>query len=128
MSLDFPADLRYTDSHEYLRVEGDIAVIGITTYAIEELGDIVFVENIEPGSEVEEYDPLGTIESVKAVSDIISPMKATVIEGNESMFEAPELIPDDPYGEGWLVKVRLDNPDELVSKTLSADEYKALIH
>ncbi len=128
MSLDFPADLRYTDSHEYLRVEGDIAIIGITTYAIEELGDIVFVENIEPGSEVEEYDPLGTIESVKAVSDIITPMKGTVIEGNEPVFESPEIIQDDPYGEGWLVKVRLDNPSELVAKTMSADEYKALIY
>ena len=127
MSLDFPDDLRYTDSHEYIRLDGDIATVGITTYAIEELGDIVFFETIEDGSEVESQDSVGTIESVKAVSDIYAPVAATIIEGNESAVDAPELIQEDPYGEGWLVKLKLSDPDALASNTLSASEYKSKI-
>ncbi|MGI0482419.1 glycine cleavage system protein GcvH [Geminocystis sp. CENA526] len=127
MSLEYPDDLRYLDSHEYVRLDGEIATIGITGFAIEELGDIVFLELPELGDAIGVEDNIGTVESVKAVSEIYSPVSGTVIDRNEMLIESPESIADDPYGEGWLIKVRLDDPDDELEDTLSAEEYKSLV-
>lgn len=127
MSLEYPDDLRYLDSHEYVRLDGEIATVGITAFAIEELGDIVFLELPELGDAIGAEDNIGTVESVKAVSEIYSPVSGTVIDRNEMLIESPESIVDDPYGEGWFIKVRLDNPDDELEDTLSADEYKSLV-
>ncbi|WP_373478869.1 glycine cleavage system protein GcvH [Geminocystis sp.] len=127
MSLEYPDDLRYLDSHEYVRLDGEIATIGISAFAIEELGDVVFLELPELGDAIGVEDNIGTIESVKAVSEIYAPVSGTVIDRNEMLIESPEMIADDPYGEGWLIKVRLDNPDDELEDTFSADEYKSLV-
>ncbi len=127
MTLEYPEDLRYLDSHEYVRLDGEIATIGITAFAIEELGDVVFLELPELGDAIAIEDNIGTIESVKAVSEIYAPVAGTVIDRNEMLIESPEAIADDPYGEGWLIKVRLDNPDDELENTLSVHEYKSLI-
>lgn len=127
MTLEYPQDLRYLDSHEYVRMDGEIATIGITAFAIEELGDIVFLELPDLGDAIEPEDKIGTIESVKAVSEIYAPVAGTVIDRNEMLIESPEMITDDPYGEGWLIKVRLDNPDDELENTLSFQEYKSLV-
>ena len=127
MSLEYPQDLRYLDSHEYVRTDGEIATVGITAFAIEELGDIVFLELPELGDAIEPEDKIGTIESVKAVSEIYAPVAGTVIDRNEMLIESPEMIVDDPYGEGWLIKVRLDDPDDELDNTLSFQEYKSMV-
>jgi glycine cleavage system H protein len=127
MTLEYPEDLRYLDSHEYVRLDGEIATIGISAFAIEELGDIVFLELPELGDAIGVEDNIGTIESVKAVSELYSPVSGTVIDRNEMLIESPESIADDPYGEGWLIKVRLDNPEDDLEDTLSASEYKSLV-
>ncbi|NCO76084.1 MAG: glycine cleavage system protein GcvH [Cyanobacteria bacterium] len=127
MSLEYPDDLRYLDSHEYVRLDGEIATIGISAFAIEELGDVVFLELPELGDAIGVEDNIGTIESVKAVSEIYAPVSGTVIDRNEMLIESPEMIADDPYGEGWLIKVRLDNPDDELEDTFSAAEYKSLV-
>jgi glycine cleavage system H protein len=124
MELEFPDDLKYLDSHEYVRLEGEIATLGISAYAIEQLGDIVFLELPELGDAVEVGESFGTIESVKAVEELYPPIAGTVIERNEAMIESPELIGDDPYGEGWLLKLRVENPDEDLADILSANEYR----
>jgi len=127
MSLEYPDDLRYLDSHEYVRLDGEIATIGISAFAIEELGDVVFLELPELGDAIGVEDNIGTIETVKAVSEIYAPVSGTVIDRNEMLIESPEMIADDPYGEGWLIKVRLDNPDDELEDTFSAAEYKSLV-
>jgi glycine cleavage system H protein len=127
MSLEYPEDLRYLDSHEYVRLEGEIATIGISAYAIDQLGDIVFLELSSVGDAIQVGDNFGTIESVKAVEELYSPVSGTIIERNEAMTETPELIPEDPYGEGWLLKVRLDHPDDELLGTLSSSEYATLV-
>jgi glycine cleavage system H protein len=127
MSLEYPEDLRYLDSHEYVRLEGEIATVGISAFAIDQLGDIVFLELPEVGDAVEVGQNFGTIESVKAVEELYPPVSGTVIERNEEMIESPELIADDPYGEGWLIRVRLENPNDDLSETLSASEYRSLV-
>jgi glycine cleavage system H protein len=127
MSLEYPEDLKYLDSHEYVRLDGGIATVGITAFAIAELGDVVFLELPESGEAVTAGDNIGTIESVKAVSEIYSPISGTVIDRNEMLIDSPESIADDPYGEGWLIKVKLDNPDDELEDTMSALEYKALV-
>jgi glycine cleavage system H protein len=127
MELEYPDDLRYLDSHEYVRLDGEIATVGITAFALEELGDIVFLELPEVGDAIESGAIFGNIESVKAASELYAPITGTVIESNGVMTESPELIVDDPYGEGWLIKVRVDNPDEALMDTLSADEYRAQV-
>jgi glycine cleavage system H protein len=127
MDLDFPDDLRYLESHEYVRLEGEIATIGISAYAIDQLGDIVFLELPELGEAVEVGESFGTIESVKAVEELYPPISGTVIERNEAMIESPEDIGDDPYGEGWLLKVRVENPDEELADTLSSVEYRSQV-
>ncbi len=126
MELEFPEDLKYLDSHEYARLDGEIATIGISAYAIEQLGDIVFLELPEVGDSLEKETSFGSIESVKAVEDLYPPVSGTVIDRNEPLLESPELIGDDPYGDGWLVKVRVENLDEL-EETMSAQEYRAKV-
>jgi glycine cleavage system H protein len=105
-----PTDLRYTRDHEWVRVDGDEATVGITEYAAEQLGDIVFVELPEPGRALEEARPFGVVESVKAVSDLFAPLTGEVIAVNEALAGEPELVNSDPYGAGWMIKLRLADP------------------
>lgn len=126
MALEYPEDLKYLDSHEYVRIEGEIATLGISAFAVDQLGDIVFVELPQVGDALETGESFGTIESVKAVEDMYPPVSGTVIERNETVIDSPELIGDDPYGEGWLLKVRI-NPDQDLDDILSAAEYKAQV-
>lgn len=121
--FDYPEDLKYTNSHEYIRLEDDIATVGITAFAIDQLGDIVFLDLPEVGTRVEKGQTFGTIESVKAVEDIYSPVTGTVIEANTALVDEPENIIQDPYGISWLLKVSLENISEL-SDTMSASEYR----
>ena len=127
MQLEYPEDLQYLDSHEYVRIEGEIATIGVSAFAIDQLGDLVFVELPEVGDAIEVEQSFGTIESVKAVEDLKSPVSGTVIEQNETVIDMPESITDDPYGEGWLIKVRMDHPDEELTEVMSAAEYRASV-
>lgn len=123
MTLEYPSDLKYLDTHEYARLDGEIATIGITAFAIDQLGDIVFLELPDMGDAIDQGEKFGTIESVKAVEDLNAPVSGTVIEINSALLDAPEQIGDDPYGEGWLLKVRMDNDIDL-DDTLSSDEYR----
>ncbi|NET57714.1 MAG: glycine cleavage system protein GcvH [Symploca sp. SIO2E6] len=125
MDLEYPDDLKYLDSHEYVRLDGEIATIGISAYAVDQLGDIVFLELSEIGDALEVGTSFGSIESVKAVEDLNSPVSGTVTDRNEEMIDSPEKIAEDPYGEGWLLKVRINNPDEDLGEVMSADEYRA---
>jgi glycine cleavage system H protein len=109
----YPDTLRYTKGHEWVRVEGDICVIGITHYAQDELGEVVFVEVPEPGQEFDAHEEIGTIESVKAVAEVFIPVAGEIVEANEALVDSPELINQDPHGEGWLVKVRFTSQDDL---------------
>jgi len=127
MSSEYPQDFRYLDSHEYVRLDGEIATIGITAFAIEQLGDIVFLELPDIGDVITKGDTFGSIESVKAVENLNSPVTGTVVERNEALIDDPEQIADDPYGEGWFLKVRINDPDEVNDDTLTADEYSALV-
>lgn len=127
MEIEYPEDLRYLDSHEYVRLEGEIATIGVSAFAIDQLGDIVFLELPEIGDELTIGESFGTIESVKAVEDLYPPVSGTVIDRNEPALETPESIAEDPYGEGWLLKVRVDNPDDELEETISASEYRAQV-
>lgn len=123
MSLEYPEDLKYLDSHEYVRLDGEIATIGISAFAVDQLGDIVFVEIPEIGDAVEKDQAFGTVESVKAVEDLKSPVSGTVVERNTAVVDVPEQLAEDPYGEGWLLKVRVNNPSE-GNDALSASEYR----
>ncbi len=127
MELEYPDDLKYLDSHEYVRLDGEIGTIGLSAFAIDQLGDIVFLELPDIGEALESGETFGTIESVKAVEDLYSPISGTVIDRNEILIETPEAIAEDPYGESWLLKVRLENPDEILDEVLSADEYRARV-
>ena len=118
-------DLRYTREHEWVRVAGDVATVGVTPYAAEQLGDIVFVELPSVGRVVEQAAPVGVIESVKAVSDLFSPVSGEVIEANERLAGAPELVNSDPMGEGWMVKIRLSDTAQL-EKLLDEAGYEEL--
>jgi len=126
MALDYPNDLKYLDSHEYVRVEGETATIGISAFAVDQLGDIVFVELPDVDETLEKGETFGTVESVKAVEDMYAPVSGTVIEQNTAVVDAPETIAEDPYGQGWLLKVQMSNPDE-ANDVLSADEYRAKV-
>ena len=126
MAFEYPDDLKYLDTHEFVRLDGDIATVGITAFAVDQLGDIVFLELPEIGAALSKGESFGTIESVKAVEDLNSAITGTVVERNEAMIESPEQIAEDPYGEGWLLKVRIDNAGEL-DDALSAGEYRALV-
>ena len=121
-----PTDRRYTKEHEWVRVEDDLGTIGITDYAQDQLGDIVYLELPSPGTQVKQLDKLGEIESVKAVSDLYSPVSGELVEVNQEVNDRPELVNQSPYEEGWLVRVRLADPAE-VDKLLSAEQYDELI-
>jgi len=108
--VEIPDGLRYTDDHEWLRVEGTDGTIGVTAYAAEQLGDVVFVELPAVGRKVEKSQAFGVIESVKTASDLFSPAAGEVVAVNEQLADRPELVNDDPYGEGWMVRIRLDDP------------------
>jgi glycine cleavage system H protein len=121
MAFDYPEDLRYTDSHEYVRVDGDVATIGITAFAIDQLGDIVFLELPAPGTQITKGDSFGTVESVKAVEDLKAPVSGEVLESNASMVDAPEQLVEDAYNAGWLIKVKLSDASELTTAMTAAD-------
>ncbi len=121
-----PTDLRFTKDHEWVRVDGDVATIGITAYAAEQLGDIVFVELPSVGSTVDQFASFGVVESVKAVSDLFAPVGGQVTETNPALGAAPELVNGDPYGAGWLLKVRVDDASQL-GELLDPAAYDALI-
>lgn len=124
--MNFPSELKYTKDHEWVRVSGNEAVIGITDFAQRELGDIVYIDINTVGSEVSKEDVFGTVEAVKTVSDLFMPVTATVLEVNNDLNDNPELVNSDPYGKGWMVKVSLADAAE-VDGLLSADDYKALV-
>ena len=124
--MQYPDDLRYTKEHEWVRLEGDAGVIGITDYAQDQLGDIVYLDLPAAGASVAQYDKMGEIESVKAVSDLFSPITGEVVEANKEAADAPELVNNEPYGRGWLIKVRLTNPGE-VDGLLSSAAYQELV-
>jgi len=125
--MNFPAALRYTQEHEWIKLEeGNIATIGITDFAQGELGDIVFVEIETLGQELAENDIFGTIEAVKTVSDLFIPVTGKIIEVNPLVADAPETVNTDPYGDGWLVKIEVQNPGD-IEKLLDVDAYKSVI-
>ena len=126
MALEYPEDLKYLDSHEYVRLEGEIATVGISAFAVDQLGDIVFLELPDVGDAVEKGETFGNVESVKAVEDLKSPVTGTVVERNEVMVETPEQLTEDPYGEGWLLKVRVNDFEQL-EDVMSASEYRAQV-
>ncbi len=121
-----PTDLRYTKDHEWVRVDGDEATVGITEYAASQLGDIVFVELPDIGRSVAQFAAFGVVESVKAVSDLFAPLTGEVTAANEALAGSPELVNGDPYGDGWMLRLRLTAPDEL-DELLDATAYDALI-
>ena len=121
-----PGDLRYTKDHEWIRVEGDEALVGITEYAAEQLGDIVFVELPDAGRTLEQHGTFGVVESVKAVSDLFAPVAGEVVATNEALAGKPELVNDDPYGEGWMLRIRLADAAQPES-LLDAAAYEQLI-
>lgn len=126
MALEYPDDLKYQDTHEYVRLDGEIATIGITAFAVDQLGDIVFLELPDVGEALEKGETFGTVESVKAVEDLKAPITGTVVERNDPLVDAPEQLAEDPYGEGWLLKVRVDDPGE-VDDAMTAEEYMAQV-
>ncbi|BAS56352.1 MULTISPECIES: glycine cleavage system protein GcvH [Leptolyngbya] len=126
MAFEYPDTLKYTDSHEYVQLDGDTATIGITAFAIDQLGDIVFLELPEPGTEVQKGENFGTVESVKAVEDLKSPVSGTVLEANTEMMDSPEKLVDAPYTDGWLIKVQISDSTE-IDDAMSADEYRAQV-
>jgi len=121
-----PADLRYTQDHEWLRVENGIVVVGITDFAQGELGDIVFVEIETENEELEKGETFGTVEAVKTVSDLFMPVAGQVVEVNPDLMSEPELVNRDPYGKGWMIKIEMSNESQ-VDELLSADEYQKMI-
>ena len=124
--MNFPADLKYTKDHEWIRVEGDVAYVGITDFAQSELGEIVYVDITTEGETVEKEEVFGTIEAVKTVSDLFMPATGEVLEVNPELEDAPELVNEDAYGKGWLIKVTGADPAQL-DELLSAEEYQKLI-
>lgn len=124
--MNIPAELKYTKDHEWIKLEGTLATIGITDFAQGELGDIVYVDITTVGQEVNQHDVFGTVEAVKTVSDLYMPVSGKVIEVNPNLEASPEKVNADPYGEGWMVKVEVKNPAD-VAALLSADQYKELI-
>jgi glycine cleavage system H protein len=124
--MNFPAELKYTKDHEWIRLEGDVAYIGITDYAQSELGEIVYVDITTEGETIAKEEVFGTIEAVKTVSDLFMPIDGDVLEVNADLEDNPELVNEDAYGKGWLIKIGVKDAAEL-NDLLSADDYKALI-
>ncbi|WP_293709995.1 glycine cleavage system protein GcvH [uncultured Parabacteroides sp.] len=124
--MNFPADLKYTKDHEWIRVDGAVAYVGITDYAQSELGEIVFVDITTEGEKLDKEEVFGTIEAVKTVSDLFMPVSGEVIQANSELDDKPELVNEDVYGNGWLIKISLTDPSEL-DDLLSAAEYEQFI-
>jgi glycine cleavage system H protein len=124
--MEFPEELKYTEEHEWVMVEEDLAVVGITDFAQDALGDVVFVELPEVGTSVEAGKAFGVVESVKAVSDVYAPITGTIEEINNDLIDAPEIINTSPYEDGWMVKIRMANADD-VDELMDAEAYQALI-
>ncbi len=124
--MNVPENLKYTKDHEWARIEGDVATIGITDYAQGELGDVVFVELPEVGTTLNAGDTFGTIEAVKAVADLYAPLSGEVVEINPELESTPEKVNQDPYGDGWMIKVKISNPSE-ADELMDAEKYKELI-
>lgn len=124
--MNFPKELKYTKDHEWIRVEGDVATIGITDFAQGELGDIVYVDIDTVGETIEKEQVFGTVEAVKTVSDLFMPVSGEIMEFNKALETQPESVNTDPYGDGWMVKVKMSNAAE-ISELLSADQYSALV-
>ena len=124
--MDIPEDLQYTEEHEWVLVEDDIAIIGISDYAQGELGDVVFVELPQIGDLIQQMEPFGTIEAVKTVADLFAPISGEVVEINTLLEDGPHLINEDPYGEGWLIKIKISDQIEL-ENLLSSEDYTSLI-
>lgn len=124
--MNIPSDLLYTKDHEWIRIEGDVATVGITDFAQRELGDIVYVEVDTLDQTLDKEEVFGTVEAVKTVSDLFLPLTGEIVEFNDSLESDPEKVNSDPYGDGWMVKVKFSNPEE-VDSLLSSEAYKALI-
>ena len=124
--MNIPEELKYTEEHEWIRLEGNIATIGITDFAQSELGDIVYIEVDTLDSEINSNDVFGTVEAVKTVSDLFMPVTGKVVEVNSSLEDAPEVVNDDPYGQGWIIKIEVTNPAD-VENLMSSDNYRNLI-
>ena len=124
--MNLPATLHYTKDHEWIRVEGDVAYVGITDHAQKELGDIVYVDIDTVDKDIAQHDVFGTVEAVKTVSDLFSPISGTVLEVNPKLADAPETVNSDPYGEGWIIKMKVANQDEIAG-LLSAEAYGELV-
>ncbi|WP_127136536.1 glycine cleavage system protein GcvH [Flagellimonas oceanensis] len=124
--MNIPSELKYTKDHEWVKIDGDIATVGITDFAQSELGDIVYVEVETLDETLDKEEVFGTVEAVKTVSDLFLPLSGEIIEFNEALEDEPEKVNSDPYGEGWMVKIKLSEPSE-VEELMSADDYKALI-
>ena len=124
--MNIPAELKYTKDHEWVKVDGDVVTIGVTDFAQSELGDIVYVEIETEGESLDQEEVFGTVEAVKTVSDLFMPVSGEVIEVNEALEGAPETVNSDPYGDGWMVKIKLSDTSE-IEGLLSADQYKDLI-
>lgn len=124
--MNFPSELRYSKDHEWVRVEGDTAIVGITDFAQSQLGDIVFVDVTTEGETLAQNDVFGTIEAVKTVSDAFLPVGGKIVEFNEALNDSPEAVNKDPYGAGWMVKVKMSNPAEIDS-LMDSEGYKAMI-
>lgn len=124
--MNLPANLKYSKDHEWIKVDGDVAYVGITDFAQSQLGDIVFVDIATVGENIAKDEVFGTIEAVKTVSDLFLPVEAEVVEFNEALEDAPETVNKDPYGEGWIVKIKLQDAAQL-DELLSAEQYQALI-
>lgn len=124
--MNFPADLKYTKDHEWVKINGDVATVGITDFAQRELGDIVYVDVNTIGETIDKEAVFGTVEAVKTVSDLFMPLSGEVLEMNKDIDSAPESVNSDPYGKGWMIKIKMTNASE-VSGLLSADDYKKLV-
>jgi glycine cleavage system H protein len=125
-SMNVPENLKYTDDHEWIKVDGDTAVIGVTDYAQQQLGDVVFVEIETEGESLAKGETFGTIEAVKTVSDLFMPVAGEVLEINPKLEASPEIVNTDPYGDGWMIKIKIENPSEL-EELMSAKAYKETI-
>ena len=124
--MTFPEDLKYSKEHEWVRVSGNVATVGISDYAQDQLGEIVFVELPDEGEEFAKDDAFGVVESVKSVNDVYAPVSGRVVELNDPVVDGPEILNEDPYGEGWLIKIEISNPAEM-KELMTAKQYEAYI-
>jgi len=124
--MNLPDNLKYTKDHEWIRIEGDVAIVGITDFAQSELGDIVYVDIDTVEKQISQEDVFGTVEAVKTVSDLFSPLNGTVLEFNQQLENSPELVNSDPYGEGWIIKMSIDDASQ-VDGLLTAEGYREVI-